>query len=578
MAEVIRMPKMSDTMEEGVIAEWHMKVGDEVKSGDILAEVETDKATMDMEAYQEGTLLYIGVEKGDAVPVNGIMAVIGEKGEDYKGLLEEGGSNGKAEEKKEEDPAAAADEKPKVEEGKPAPKAAKPAASTEKINATLVRMPKMSDTMEEGVLVSWQKKVGDKVASGDILAEVETDKATMDLEAYEEGTLLFAGIEEGQAVPVNAIIAVIGEEGANFQALIDRENGADEVDESAENEKIETVTPAASADAKQERTESTTAPNSSTDASKSTSDTTFSAADSGDRVKASPLARRLAEEKGIDLHQVPGTGDNGRIVKRDVDEFKPADKPAPSESAKVGKVEPAIAKAEQPVAVGNYEDIPVSQMRKTISRRLSESMFTAPHFYLTMEINMDKAMALRPTLNEVATSKISFNDFVVKACALALKQHPAVNSAWLGDKIRKYDYVNIGVAVAVDEGLLVPVVRDADKKTLSVISAEVKEFAGKAKDKKLQPKDWEGNTFSISNLGMFGIEEFTAIINPPDACILAIGSIKKVAGFKEDGTVYPTNVMKVTLSCDHRVVDGVTGSEFLLTVKKLLEEPMSMLV
>ncbi len=560
------MPKMSDTMEEGVIAEWHKKVGDEVKSGDILAEVETDKATMDMEAYQEGTLLYIGVEKGDAVPVNGVMAVIGEKGEDYKGLLE-GSSNGKAEEKKEEKPAAssngaekAAVKEEKASSEKSAPKAAKP-ASNEKINATLVRMPKMSDTMEEGVLVSWQKKVGDTVASGDILAEVETDKATMDLEAYEEGTLLFAGIEEGDAVPVNAIIAVIGEEGANFQALIDREeSGGEEAEEAAEDDKVETATPSASADAKP-----------------GDSDSSVSTADSGDRIKASPLARRLAEEKGIKLSDVEGSGDHGRIIKRDVDEFKPAAKSA--DAAKVGKVEPAVsAPATAPAPMGDYEDIPVTQMRKTISRRLSESMFTAPHFYLTMEINMDKAMALRPTLNEVATSKISFNDFVVKACALALKQHPKVNSAWLGDKIRKYDYVNIGIAVAVDEGLLVPVVRDADKKTLSAISAEVKDFAGRAKDKKLQPKDWEGNTFSISNLGMFGIDEFTAIINPPDACILAIGSIKQTAAFDIEGTAYPTNVMKVTLSCDHRVVDGVTGSEFLQTVKKLLEEPMSMLV
>ncbi|GHB80715.1 dihydrolipoamide acetyltransferase component of pyruvate dehydrogenase complex [Persicitalea jodogahamensis] len=550
---------MSDTMEEGVIAEWHKKVGDEVKSGDILAEVETDKATMDMEAYQEGTLLYIGVEKGDAVPVNGVMAVIGEKGEDYEGLLE-GNSNGKAEEGASASSNGAKKPAPAEEKAAPAKaasKATKPAPSNEKINATLVRMPKMSDTMEEGVLVSWQKKVGDKIASGDILAEVETDKATMDLEAYEEGTLLFAGIKEGDAVPVNAIIAVIGEEGANFQALIDREERGSEESENEEDEQVEA--PSATADAKGAASESSVA-----------------ATDSGDRIKASPLARRLAEEKGIDLHEVSGSGDNGRIIKRDVDEFKPAAKPAQAaEPAKIGKVEPAVASSEP---VGNYEDIPVSQMRKTISRRLSESMFTAPHFYLTMEINMDKAMALRPTLNEVATSKISFNDFVVKACALALKKHPAVNSAWLGDKIRKYDYVNIGVAVAVDEGLLVPVVRDADKKTLSVISGEVKTFAGKAKDKKLQPKDWEGNTFSISNLGMFGIDEFTAIINPPDACILAIGSIKQTAAFKEDGTVYPTNVMKVTLSCDHRVVDGVTGSEFLLTVKKFLEEPMSMLV
>ncbi|MPR31972.1 pyruvate dehydrogenase complex dihydrolipoamide acetyltransferase [Salmonirosea aquatica] len=567
MAEVIRMPKMSDTMEEGVIAEWHKKVGDEVKSGDILAEVETDKATMDMEAYQEGTLLYIGVQKGDAVPVNGVMAVVGEKGEDYKALLDEkangsnGQSEGKAEEKKEDKPAVSANGTEKItpKELKSAPKAAKPAPSQEKINATLIRMPKMSDTMEEGVLVSWQKKVGDKVASGDILAEVETDKATMDLEAYEEGTLLFTGIKEGEAVPVNSIIAVIGEEGADFQALIDRENGSGDAEEEKATDHPETVTPSA-------------------ESPSSGGTSTVSAEDSGDRIKASPLARRLAEEKGINLSQVEGSGDNGRIIKRDVDEFKPSAQPAPA--AEKAQSAPAPAKAPSPevAPAGNYEDLPISQMRKTIARRLSDSLFTAPHFYLTMEINMDKAMALRPTLNAVSTSKISFNDMVIKACAIALRQHPAVNSAWLGDKIRKYDFVNIGVAIAVEEGLLVPVVRDADKKTLSVISGEVKEYAGKAKDKKLQPKDWEGNTFSVSNLGMFGIDEFTAIINPPDSCILAVGTIKQTAAFKEDGSVYPVNIMKVTLSCDHRVVDGATGAQFLQTVKKLLEEPMSMLV
>jgi pyruvate dehydrogenase E2 component (dihydrolipoamide acetyltransferase) len=556
------MPKMSDTMEEGVIAEWHKKVGDEVKTGDILAEVETDKATMDMEAYQEGTLLYIGVQKGDAVPVDGVMAVIGKEGEDYKALLEDNanGSNGQSEAKTEEKPAPSSNEaeKPAPKEEKPAPKAAKPAASQEKINATLIRMPKMSDTMEEGVLVSWQKKVGDKVASGDILAEVETDKATMDLEAYEEGTLLFTGIQEGEAVPVDSIIAVIGEEGANFQALIDRENGGGE---EAEASQPETVTPSASSESKSASSESA-----------------VTVEDSGDRIKASPLARRLAEEKGINLSQVEGSGDNGRIIKRDVDEFKPSAQPAPAAEKAQSAPAPAKTPAPEAAPAGNYEDLPISQMRKTIARRLSDSLFTAPHFYLTMEINMDKAMALRPTLNAVSTSKISFNDMVIKACAIALRQHPAVNSAWLGDKIRKYDYVNIGVAIAVDEGLLVPVVRDADKKTLSVISTEVKDYAGKAKDKKLQPKDWEGNTFSVSNLGMFGIDEFTAIINPPDSCILAVGTIKQTAAFKEDGTVYPVNIMKVTLSCDHRVVDGATGAQFLQTVKKLLEEPMSMLV
>ncbi|MCE7039887.1 pyruvate dehydrogenase complex dihydrolipoamide acetyltransferase [Dyadobacter sp. CY312] len=551
MAEVIRMPKMSDTMEEGVIAEWHKKVGDKIKSGEVIAEVETDKATMDLESYYDGTLLYIGVQKGDAVPIDGVMAVVGEEGEDYKSLLEGGSDNGsKAEAPAKEE---AKSEAPAIETATPDKPAAKPAQSTEKINAAVVRMPKMSDTMEEGTLVSWQKKVGDKVKSGDILAEVETDKATMELEAYEDGTLLYVGIKEGEAVPVDGIIAVIGEEGSNVEALLARENGEAEPE---------------SAPAKSEESKGEPAKE----------EKTTSVADSGDRIKASPLAKRLAEDKGINLNEVAGSGDNGRIVKRDVDDFKPAAKSeAPAKAAEAAPAKAEAAPAAAP-ASGDFTDTPVSQMRKTIARRLSDSLFTAPHFYVTMEIVMDKAMALRPQLNDVSPAKISFNDMVIKACAVALKQHPAVNSAWLGDKIRKYNYVNIGVAVAVDEGLLVPVIRDADKKTLSTISGEVKDLAGKAKDKKLQPKDWEGNTFSISNLGMFGVDEFTAIINPPDSCILAIGGIKKVAAFKEDGTVYPTNIMKVTLSADHRVVDGALAAQFLNTVKKLLEEPMSMLV
>jgi len=569
MAEVIRMPKMSDTMEEGVIAEWHKKVGDKIKSGDVIAEVETDKATMDLESYWDGTLLYIGVNKGDAVPIDGIMAIVGAEGEDYQSLLD-GASNGNGsapaaapakEEAKTEAPAVetiTAQTAPAAAAVAGAAPAAKPAASTEKINAAVVRMPKMSDTMEEGTLVSWQKKVGDKVKSGDILAEVETDKATMELEAYEDGTLLYIGIKEGEAVPVDGIIAVIGEEGANVEALLARENGE---------APAETAAPAQAAPAP--------------GAAVNGSEKAVSVADSNERVKASPLAKRLADEKGINLNEVAGSGDNGRIVKRDVDEFKPAAQSAPAAAPSAQPAPAAKAEATPAASVpatGDFVDTPISQMRKTIARRLSESLFTAPHFYVTMEINMDKAMALRPQLNEVATAKISFNDMVIKACAVALKQHPAVNSAWLGDKIRKYNYVNIGVAVAVDEGLLVPVIREADKKTLSAISGEVKDLAGKAKDKKLQPKDWEGNTFSVSNLGMFGVDEFTAIINPPDSCILAIGAIKKVAAFKEDGTVYPTNIMKVTLSADHRVVDGATAAQFLLTVKKLLEEPMSMLV
>lgn len=535
MAEVIRMPKMSDTMEEGVIVEWHKKVGDTIKSGDILADVETDKATMELEAYEEGTLLYIGIEKGQAVPVNSIIAVVGKEGEDYKALLEGNGSAPKTEE------AAPA---PASEESKPATASAP--KKDIKINAAIIRMPKMSDTMEEGVLVSWQKNVGDKVKSGDILAEVETDKATMELEAYEEGTLLYQGVEPGQAVPVNGVIAVIGEEGADFKTLLaNEEGGASEAPEEAVPVEEEAASTAESS----------------------------AEAQTGDRLKASPLARKLAEEKGIDISQVTGSGENGRIVKRDVDNFVPAK----AEAAPAAKATAPAAAAPASVA-GSYEDIPVSQMRKTIARRLSESLFTAPHFYVTMEINMDKAMELRPQLNEASPAKISFNDMVIKAAALSLKRHPEVNSAWLGDKIRRYNYVNVGVAVAVDEGLLVPVVRDADKKGLSTIAAEVKDLAGKAKNKKLQPSDWEGNTFSISNLGMFGVDEFTAIINPPDSCILAVGGIKKVAAFREDGSVYPVNIMKVTLSADHRVVDGAAAATFLQTFKGYLENPFSMLI
>ncbi|MFC5408111.1 pyruvate dehydrogenase complex dihydrolipoamide acetyltransferase [Larkinella bovis] len=554
MAELIRMPKMSDTMTEGVIAEWHKKVGDTVKSGDVLAEVETDKATMDLEAYDEGTLLYIGVEKGQAVPIDGVIAVVGKAGEDYKALLDgSGASNGSS-----APPAEAPAEKPApvsngAEKDQPAPKA--PAAPAANINASIIRMPKMSDTMTEGTIVAWHKKEGDTVKSGDVLAEVETDKATMDLEAYEEGTLLYIGVKEGSSVAVDEVIAVVGEKGADYKALLQGDQPAAAAP--AEAPKAAEAQPAAPAEP---------------------------AASNGQngRVFASPLAKQIAKEKGVNLSQVQGSGPDGRIVKRDVESFQPSAQPAAQSApaaapAKPAAPQPAPAAQPAPVAQGSYEDIPVTQMRKTIARRLSESLFTAPHFYLTMEINMDKAMELRGKVNEVSPVKVSFNDFVLKAAALALKKHPAVNSSWLGDKIRRYNYVNIGVAVAVDEGLLVPVVRNADQKTISAIAAEVKDLAGKAKDKKLQPKDWEGSTFSISNLGMFGIDEFTAIINPPDSCILAIGSIKQTVKF-EGEVAKPTNVMKVTLSCDHRSVDGATGASFLQTFKGLLENPFGMLV
>ena len=418
--------------------------------------------------------------------------------------------------------------------------------------AEVVRMPKMSDTMTEGVVVKWHKKIGDKIKNGELVAEIETDKATMEFESYQEGVLLFIGVQEGKAAPVDGILAILGKEGEDFKSLL-----AEEEKKTAVVKEEAAVVPAASAKASV-NTPAPAAPARPVIAPAKVEElkTTIS---SDNKIKASPLARRLAEEKGIDLTMLKGSGDNGRVVKRDIDWFKPS-----SFAVSGGLMKES------------FEEVAVSQMRKTIARRLSESKFTAPHFYLTMDIDMDACISARESINQVSAIKISFNDFVLKAVATSLKQHPTVNSAWLGDVIRINHHINIGVAVAVDEGLLVPVVKYADTKTLSQIATEVKMFAQKAKDKKLQPADWEGNTFTISNLGMFNIEEFTAIINPPDACIMAIGSIKQVPVVK-NGMVQPGNVMKVTLSCDHRAVDGVVGAKFLNTFKGLLEHPVILL-
>ena len=541
MAEVVRMPKMSDTMTEGVIAKWHKKVGDKVNSGDLVAEIETDKATMDFESFQEGTILYIGPGEGQAVPVDAVIAVLGNPGEDYQSLL--GGTT-----------AAPAAETPSPAVETPSAPAAGPTTATvspESLGATVIRMPLLSDTMKEGVIAEWHKKVGDKVKSDDALADVETDKATMEVTAYAEGTLLYIGVEKGQAAKVNDIIAIVGKEGTDVTPLLAAPTASPIV------ESAPAAAPASPAAAPV-----TAAPAPVTDADDS-------------RVKASPLARKIAKEKGIDLRQVTGSAEGGRIVKKDVENFVPGAAPAVSTPAASTS---SAAPVSIPTFVGQekFSEVPVTQMRKTIAKRLSESLFTAPHFYLTMSIDMDSAIQARTKINEFAAAKVSFNDMVVKAVAVALKQHPAVNSSWLGDKIRYNEHVNIGVAVAVEDGLLVPVVRFADGKSLSHISAEVKDFAQRAKAKKLQPSDWEGSTFTISNLGMFGIDEFTAIINPPDACILAIGGIQQVPVVK-NGAVVPGNVMKVTLSCDHRVVDGATGAAFLQTLKSLLEEPVRLL-
>ncbi len=441
--------------------------------------------------------------------------------------------------------------------------------------AEIVRMPKMSDTMTEGVVAKWHKNVGDTIKTGELVAEIETDKATMEFESFQEGVLLYRGIEEGKSAPVNGILAILGKAGEEYQSLLDAEAAptekANPADEGAPKDqaapKVNTSdTPNADTkaapkpDTKTEtkapaKTPATTVPAPATAATPSADDS---------RIKASPLAKKLANDKGIDLTKIMGSGENGRVVKRDIDWFKPGSFVA-SQSMMAGAV-----------TEESFEEVPVSQMRKTIARRLAESKFTAPHFYLTMEINMDRCIDARESINAVSGSKISFNDFVIKATAASLRQHPKVNSSWLEDRIRYNNHVHIGVAVAVDEGLLVPVVRFADSKTLSQINGEVKVYAQKAKDKKLQPTDWEGNTFTISNLGMFGIDEFTAIINPPDACILAIGGIKETVAFK-NGQAVPANIMKVTLSCDHRVVDGVTGAKFLQTLKGFLENPIVLL-
>ncbi|HVW63013.1 MAG TPA: pyruvate dehydrogenase complex dihydrolipoamide acetyltransferase [Puia sp.] len=563
MAEVILMPRLSDTMTEGVIAAWHKKVGDSVKKGDLLAEVETDKATMDLESYKDGTLLYVGTDKGGKVQVNELLAIIGAPGEDISSLVKGGGAAA---------PAAAADQKAapaSAPAAAPAPAPAAtatatvPAAQGEDISKLegVILMPRLSDTMTEGVIADWHKKVGDTVKKGEVLADIETDKATMELESYKDGKLLHIGAQKGEKIAVNDLLAVIGEESkVDLQRIL-----------AASKNKGVPGPVAAGGSAATAQPQPAQAP-----ANGGTPSTGGLSVTPDGRIKASPLAKKLAEEKGIDISKVAGSGDNGRIVKKDVDNFVPGQAvPAAASQPAATPAKSAVPAA--PAGQVSFEEVPVSQMRKVIAKRLAESKFSAPHFYVTMSIDMDKAVESRAKLNEISPVKISFNDIVLKAVAVALKQHPAVNSSWLGDKIRINHHVNIGVAVAVEDGLLVPVVRFADTKSLTQIAGEVKDFAQRAKAKKLQPAEWEGSTFTISNMGMFGVDEFTAIINPPDACILAVSAIQNIPVVK-NGAIVPGNVMKLTLSCDHRVVDGATGSAFLQTVKSLLEEPLRILL
>ncbi len=595
MAEAIRMPLLSDTMKEGVIADWLKKVGDEVKADDVIAEVETDKATMEVTPYVDGTLLYIAADKGQGVPVNGIMAIIGKPGEDFQSILDNDKQAAPAAAPQQvaapaqpqqpapqpQQPAAPQQAAPAQQNTAPAAPIAEqkaPAAAPNPGDATVVRMPLLSDTMKEGKIVAWHKKVGDTIKSDDVIAEVETDKATMEVMPYADGTLLYIGVKEGDAAKINDIIAIVGKPGTDVTPYLD--GGAPAA-----------AQPAAEAQPQQ----AATAP-AQQNAAPAAPQAAPVAHNSNERVIASPLAKRLAAEKGIDIHQLHGSGDNGRIVKRDVDTFTPSTQPAPqaaqaapqqaapAQAAPQAAAAPAPQKAAAQVpaftpasGTEGHTDIPLTQMRRIIAQRLAESKFSAPHFYLRMTITMDKAMEARAAMNNVSPVKISFNDMVIKAVAMALRKHPAVNSSWMGDFIRQNHHISIGTAVAVDEGLIVPVVKFADQKTLSQISQEASVLIDKARNKKIQPHEFTGNTFTISNLGMMDIDEFTAIINPPDSCILAVGKIQATP-VVENGEVVVRNLMKLTLSCDHRVVDGAVGSKFLQTLKAYMENPVTMLV
>lgn len=540
MAQVINMPRLSDTMEEGTVAKWLKKVGDKIEEGDILAEIETDKATMEFESFYEGVLLYIGIEEGEGAPVDSLLAIIGEEGEDISGLLN-GSATASEEEKVEEKPEAA--ESATTADTAPAA----PAEIPEGVE--IVKMPRLSDTMEEGTVATWLKKVGDTVEEGDILAEIETDKATMEFESFYSGTLLYIGIGEGESAPVDEVLAVIGPEGTNVEAVL---KGA-------------TTAPAGvSSEAASETVVSE---------EKETVQLQEVSSSDGERIFVSPLARKIAAEKGIDLRQVKGSGDQGRIIKRDVEDFKPAAAPvaAVATEAPTVRVAPFVPAGEE-----STEEVKNSQMRKVIARRLSESKFSAPHYYLTIEVDMDNAKASRAQINELPDTKVSFNDMVVKACAMALKKHPQVNTSWQEDVTQINHHVHIGVAVAVEDGLVVPVLKFTDQLSLTQIGASVKDLAGRARIKKLTPAEMEGSTFTVSNLGMFGILEFTSIINQPNSAILSVGAILEKPVVK-NGNILVGSTMKITLACDHRTVDGATGAQFLQTLRAYLENPVTML-
>jgi len=535
MAEVINMPRLSDTMEEGTVAAWLKKVGDKVDEGDILAEIETDKATMEFESFNEGTLLHIGVQEGETAKVDTLLAIIGDKDEDVSALLNSSASEAKEEEKE-----------------TIIPNETKESKNTESVKlpegVIVVTMPRLSDTMEEGTVATWLKKVGETVDEGDILAEIETDKATMEFESFNSGTLLHIGLQEGESAKVDALLAIIGPVGTDVSAIAsDFKVDAEPTDDAPK------VVETTKTEAKTEKV-----------VTSNTVETSQNNSNSNGRLFVSPLAKKIANEKGINLSQVQGSGENGRIVKRDVENYTPS-----SSTTSVGKF----------VSTGqeDFDELPNSQMRKAIAKALTNSKFSAPHYYLNVEFDMENAIAFRKQFNSIPDTKISYNDIIVKACALALKQHPQVNSQWFADKMRLNNHVHVGVAVAVPDGLVVPVVKFANEQSLPQIGAAVKDLAGKARNKKLTTAEMEGSTFTVSNLGMFGIESFTSIINQPNSAILSVGNIIEKPVVK-DGQIVVGNTMKLSLACDHRTVDGATGSLFLQTLKEYIENPVMMLV
>ena len=541
---MINMPRLSDTMEEGTVAKWYKKVGDSVKEGDILAEIETDKATMEFESFQEGELLHIGIEEGGTAPVDSLLAIIGTKGEDIKDII--GGvqmSMGQKEESSE------TSEKPQAQ-------VAVEELNEEKLEipdgVEVITMPRLSDTMEEGTVAKWYKKVGDLVNEGDILAEIETDKATMEFESFYSGTLLYTGLEEGQTAAVDSILAAIGKEGTDPEAVKAAIASSVVSVSQAEEPKAEFVS---SAEAEQKQTPK---PDLAVAKSPIVSNENYNG-----RLIASPLAKKLAEEKGISLQEVKGSGDGGRIIKRDIENFK---------GSAVGYTIASGSKG-----VESVTELANSSMRKSIAKRLSASKFSAPHYYLGVELNMDNAIAFRQQFNTLPDTKISFNDIVIKAVALALKEHPQVNSQWFEDKVIQNHHVHLGVAVAVEDGLVVPVLKFTDEMDLRQIGETVKNYALRARDKKLNPAEMEGSTFTVSNLGMFGIQEFTSIINQPNSAILSVGAIEKKPVVKEEAVVVG-NTMKLTLACDHRTVDGATGAQFLQSLRLYIENPIRLLV